>query len=339
MTKKLLNKKGFTLVEMLVAVSLFAVVSLIGTMIFINVSRVHRQVNLQNAVYEDARFMMERIVSELRTNAVDYEEYYNQMVLEGEYGENYGEYATLFYDLGSDGNRGVVCAPATDVLPDCIINRTTIDTNTGETPVTTPLSDPNDATAFYEVPITTEDEQAKHEAPELYLIDSTGNEKTILARERISEEDDFALSIVKMKGTDENNDGIMGTFYCDTEQGFICDGTGNVPDKNDLTTLFDPYLDNDFIPISPKRSHVESLKFYIAPLEDPRKAFAELDSTVIDKVQIHPYITIVLTVRPSTSEVVGLAEDDIPKTTIQTTVSTRVYQEVKSYPPDSYLPF
>jgi hypothetical protein len=86
-----------------------------------------------------------------------------------------------------------------------------------------------------------------------------------------------------------------------------------------------------FVPISPLRTTVTKLHFYIAPLEDPRKAFAETDPALA--IQQQPHVTIVMTLTPAASELTGYAETP-PSVTLQNTVSSRVYNEVKSYTGD-----
>ena len=74
------KKKGFTLVEVILATSIFALVAIIGVIIFVNVTRIQRRIALENSLYEDGRFMMERLAREIRYNTIDYEEYYNKLV-------------------------------------------------------------------------------------------------------------------------------------------------------------------------------------------------------------------------------------------------------------------
>jgi hypothetical protein len=83
-----------------------------------------------------------------------------------------------------------------------------------------------------------------------------------------------------------------------------------------------------FVPISPMRTVVKDLRFYVSPLEDPRKAFAE--TTTTDAIQQQPHITIVMVLQPSASEM-GSFGGEVPTITLQNTVSSRVYNEVKSY--------
>ena len=117
------------------------------------------------------------------------------------------------------------------------------------------------------------------------------------------------LSYLKMNGTDANGDGIMESFECAPET--PCDGA--IP------------LDADFVSLVSPRTKITTMKFFISPLEDPRKAFSE--DTV--EVQMQPHVTILLKVEPMDQG--NLNKDNIPTFTLQTTVSSRVQGEVFSY--------
>lgn len=66
---------GFTLVEMLVAVSIFSVVVIASTDIFIRTQRAQRQAAALEKVQDTTRFLLTRIAQELRTGHIDYEYY------------------------------------------------------------------------------------------------------------------------------------------------------------------------------------------------------------------------------------------------------------------------
>ena len=372
-------KKGFTLVEVLIAASIFTIVSLIAVTVFVNVLRIQRRVALENAIYEDARVMMERIAREVRENTVDYEEYYNKasdqdvafagltgLNTRNPYGNRYGCYSKRFYNPGTDGNHsgdnpfGALCSngntPEND--PGCIINKNTLDINTGQNPYAgyVPSVDdlPEFANAFCDKNYTTglnADAQCgqggdviNHNVQDqLYLINSTGNQKTMLAKKEINNSpSEHALSLLRLTGEDNDNDGIVETWgtptasdtahQCSNGANQFCCSTGF--DCTSATTLEGTLtysvgnLYKGFVPISPTRTDVVSLKFFVAPLEDPRKAFAE--TITADAIQQQPHVTIVLTVQPSEAARSGFT-GDIPKVTIQTTVTSRVYNEVKSF--------
>ncbi|MFA5828876.1 MAG: prepilin-type N-terminal cleavage/methylation domain-containing protein [Candidatus Gracilibacteria bacterium] len=333
--QKIAQKKGFTLVEVLLASFIFTIVGLIAVTIFVNVLRIQKRISLENSLYEDARFMMERISREIRANAVDYEEYYNKLVATDKtYGETYGCYANRFYQPGDKGNGNFkygspICSnpPAELGKPDCIIDQDSQDTPTGQNPYAGLQKAADSANAFcdenLQSPVACN--STLNSQPQLYLINPQGTEKTILALKTITLADGSpinALSLLRLAGKDTNNDGIDDDWAsCSSD--FNCP-QGTALEDTLTANISAPYI--GFVPISPLRSDITSLEFIVAPLEDPRKAYAE---TTPD-VQQQPHVTVLLTVKPSTTETQNYS-GDIPSITLQSTVTSRVYNEVKSF--------
>lgn len=369
------NREGFTLVEVLIAALIFTIVSLIAINVFVNVIRIQRRVALENAIYEDARVMMERISREIRENTVDYEEYYNKasdfeigfttlpgLNSKNPYGNRYGCYSKRFYNPGTNGPEvggfGAYCNNGTDTpetLPGCIVNKTTLDINTGQNPYsgyggTDPSVDA--ANAFCDKnqagdSSCTSSSPNNNEQNQLYLINAKGTEKTILALKEITaDHKEHALSLLRLTGQDKDKDGIVEVWRddgsgngCDTSlapgNSFCCSTGFDCTDAFATSTLentlvYNANLYKGFVPISPTRTNVVSLEFFVSPLEDPRKAFAETEVTATNDIPQQPHVTIVLTVVPSANSLSGFT-GDTPKITIQTTVTSRVYNEVKSY--------
>ena len=343
------SKRAFTLVEVILASSIFAVVGLIAVTVFVNVIRIQQRVNLENAIYEDARFMMERIAREIRRDTVDYEEYYNKLVEQQPYGTEYGCYGTRFYNPGSENppNFGAFCNDEiTPANPSCVIDKSTLDINTGENPYegnkfNVPLN-PKSADAFCDVSYAAAsscgdaNEGLQHE---LYLIDSKGAQKTIFALKNISGTSDRVLAMLRLDGEDYDKDGIIEKWTQCSKNFFCCASGFNCPnslaqvmpsgpegplESTRVSNGTDNYI--GFVPISPSRTNIESVSFYIAPLEDPRKAFAE-DSP---DIQQQPHVTVILTVKPAQS-VLKNYNGVVPTITLQTTITSRIYNEVKSY--------
>ena len=271
------KKSSFTLVEVLIAASIFTIVSLIAVTVFVNVIRIQRRVALENAIYEDARFMMERISREIRENTIDYEEYYNKALLPQEgtfgslpglngtnpYGNRYGCYAKRFYNPGSDGPEdgffGAYCNDHSDAsLPanaDCVIDKTTLDINTGQNPYTgspIPYNNSGDASAFCDNHFSTtscSSPGSYNQQTDLYLINAGGTKKTILASKEISPDSppgnaEHALGLLRLTGQDSDHDGIVETWSgCDPasspgnefccSEGFLCSTFGH-PDATSL---------------------------------------------------------------------------------------------------------
>ena len=225
------RKQGFTLIEVLVAVSLFAVVSMLALTVFVNIIRIQNRLTMENAIYEDARFMMERISREIRNNAIDYEEYYNK-ALNQKYGTLYGCYAAQFYNPGTGNYKtlgalslfpGTLGAQCNDKSlytgQECVVYKPSIDLNTGTYPYKgaspLPVMAQPTANAFcpiYPPAITPSPactpKDGINVATELYLIDKNGAVKTMYARKKVAATpDQYALAMVEKTGEDSNNGG------------------------------------------------------------------------------------------------------------------------------------
>jgi len=172
---------------------------------------------------------------------------------------------------------------------------------------------------------------------ELYLISKDGRSKTII-RTQTKGTEDQVLSILRLEGKDTDNNGVIDGFFCNASISG-CAGATMSP-FNDTNKLVAKYIDGEsfdttaspFTPISPLRSTVTDIHFIITPKEDPYKAFDEPD------VQIHPSVTIVMTLEPSSTEKTTLpAGQQDQSITVQTTVATGVTSRIKSYPPTKEL--
>ena len=107
-------KKGFTLAELIMSTVILSILIITGAGIYTNFYNSVRNLRASNLVYEETRFVMERIVKEIRGASIDYEEYYNQaanfggsaLSMNETYGQNYCEYSQQFYAAGPDGQFG-----------------------------------------------------------------------------------------------------------------------------------------------------------------------------------------------------------------------------------------
>ena len=329
------NKKGLTLVEVLVAVALFSVVTMIAINVMINVAKIEKRSALETAIYEDLRFVMQRLTDEVSNGTIDYEEYYNVLVIQDgeatkEYGVNYGVYGSRFFDPGKrykDGSSpinprdlGVECSYENDEGVCEVIYTLSTDLNTGQNPFT---GDETLSDAFCD----NGEGQCGPDAgmvDELYLLDESGTKKTILGLKKIngSGTEDYALGIVELEGEDTDQNGIVDTFTCMDK--YFCDN----PQSDDWEEPFDVgnVAGSEFVPISPLRSSIKDLKFVIFPLEDPYKAYAE------DEAQQHPVVSILLTIGLS-EEAAASYPGDFEDLTVQATVTAGALARIDSYPP------
>jgi prepilin-type N-terminal cleavage/methylation domain-containing protein len=358
------GKKGFTLIEVILATALFSIVTMIGVMVFTDVARIQRKIYLESALNEDGRFLMERITREIRQNTVDYDEYYNRAVAGAAFGQFFSCYATRFYNPGFNSGGideiGAECSAPLSAKglspvdhPGCVINKNTLDVNTGQNPYMglSSLKDSTTANAFCDnaasgplVPCANPTDPLLYKRDQLYLIDAKGMQKTIFALKKVNNAPvENALSIIRLDGVDANEDGLAETwwdsaatptnYYCDRPSD--CDPAYFLPSKKlektlDASGANAGKLWQGFIPISPLRSNIKSLSFYVSPLEDPRKAFAETDPA--QAILQQPHVTVILTLEPAAGQLGNYGGGGAPPVlTLQTTVSSRVYNEVKSY--------
>jgi prepilin-type N-terminal cleavage/methylation domain-containing protein len=304
LSAKFRSQKGFTMVEAIVAISIFLIVIATATGMFTDAFASKRKAELSRMLYEESRIALERVVKEVRRGTIDYEEYYSKIrMTSDEYGKNYGEYAAKFYR-----------APTTGDVPTDATEVTRLYENVGENGSLESALDAN--------------LQA-----ELYLITAEGNEKTVIKVE--SEDylgtpsnlldDEDRLVMLKLPGRDSDGDGQINDWDIynagveqspDTFLDFCQTYTGD-----ECTTY-------QFQKIQPDSIKITSLKFFIAPLEDPRKAFAKFTNDI----QQQPHVTILLTAESSALYDRGI-RGNLPTVTLQTTVAARAQNEVKSLNP------
>lgn len=213
-----MHRRAFTLPEVLIAVSIFTVVVSIAANLYVQSFRETRRANTQNQIYEDARFILQRIADEVKSGMIDYDEYYNQNVVlplinasepaggpalgVDNFGQNFGRYYSAFFHTGSDNALGFGCNDGLSRNQrdaTCTPLRRTIDKNTGANPYpgkNVPLGTPweNAFCGEAEYSSTANDgdrngicdtEQDTVSVPQLYLISADSSQKTIIAREQI----------------------------------------------------------------------------------------------------------------------------------------------------------
>ncbi len=336
MRKFLLHRgiKGFTIIELMVSLMVLSLISLFSANIYLNFTSSSRDIKAGNLVYEEARFLMERIVREVRQNTIDYEEYFNKNVMipynfatiseTGSYGDNYCGYSAFFYDDNGEsiGTRNLTQDPLYAVTAP-----------SGNASAITPIEN------------------------ELYLINISGNKKTILTRVEKQDGDETIgkVAMLRMIGKDfgedgingrdsynngsngafcatddRENDGLIDTWHCDpdypcktdedieSDTVLFCEGYTHLAVNNPS----DP--DHSFVDISPNALNIVDLKFMIAPEDDPWKAYNMISA------QIQPHITIQLTAEANPKLIDTSAEAHLPSITLTSTITTRNYNEIKS---------
>lgn len=352
--KSRLHSAGFTLLEVLIAASLFSVVGMMATSVFLNLSRGQQQVSSRNTLYDDAQFILDQLTKEINSGSIDYEEYYNRIVIGGKPGMNHGYYAAQFYyRLFNNGKDS--CAKTSS---DCV--------NTGTNPSIGNF--PDKSNAFYSSGVTSTIFCSGFEpifttskghacVKELYLLNPDGTKKTFIAPEKLDwggpDKLSYVLSRASMISYADSlgNNSVPHVFRCENDincskqvDGII---TQNIASPENIAALKYPDMDfagagknpiekaynggKDFVPFTPSRVNIKNIAFFISPTEDPHKAFAEANENEGMITNVHqPKVTIVLTLEPISNVKGGTS---YPPLTVQTTVTPGLFVEVPSYPP------
>lgn len=362
--KSIQMRKGFTLIEILIAVAIVSIVIMSAMQLYGEVVQHQKRIEFSRELSEEARFTMERLVNEVRQGTVDYAEYWNQKqggegcgadlngdgdvvgetgtlnndIYEsdtyGDYGACYQFYAASFYD----GNRDGVSAFFDYAF------------NGEERFALEHMGSNGDENAIGGVDWDG-DGGGDAWVGELYLINAEGTEKTILRRRpndntvggassnscfasgrfdtgNAETRDDYCrLEMLKMVAIDTDTDGKVDTWDCAEEYKPV-DKRVDDPDTDVGRQVCGVDLnewDDYFQPVTPPNIHITDLKFFVAPVEDPYKAYEEEDV-----VRMQPHVTIVMSAEVPYKQASYLP-GEAPQITLQTTVAARVFDEVTLY--------
>lgn len=326
------ERAGFTIIELMVAISVLTIIALFGANIYLSYTQSARNLKANNLIQEEGRFLMEKIIKEIRQGSIDYEEYFNQSndgsgglfgATLGVLGQNYCQYDRAFYTAGEDG-----LMPTEDDESQGTLNPAYVEA------ISTPLQE------------------------NLYLINNAGNQRTYFTRvERdVSGNTIGKLAMLRLVGHDygtdsinsldsyngeqatdtdcqpdeRENDGLIDTWHCHPD--FSCDrdvdinGTDfpicNGYGHNIVNDVLD--ADHSFEDISPNAINLVDLNFFLSPADDPWKAYEN------NIVQNQPYITIQMVIEANPAVVSGLEEGRVPRIVLNSTITTRNYSEIKS---------
>ncbi len=330
-----IKRRAFSLVELIITVGIFSVVAVMCVRVLVNSMTSAERIQSQVYLYSEANALMDQLAAKIERSAVDYEAYYLRYGYDtpetGWETVDYGFYGQSFYHPGASdasslpgpysGIEGykALCADGLSYYPDDCPTETPdyddLDLITGAHPFTGIddfgiYTDNTDyMNAFCEATGSTPDCNAWSETvmQEIILINGAGDERTVYRPVAFGATGQYNISKMELSGTDSDYDGIVDDWVCMDDY----DCTASVP------------VEADFESITPSALSISSFYVYIAPFEDPYRAFAEED------VQIQPQVTIVMTV--TLSDEYSSRLGTVPTITLQRTVSTGVYSEIPSY--------
>lgn len=364
------DRRGVTMVEVLIAVSLFTIVTVVANSVFVSIVELEKKSTVQNAIFEDLRIIMQQLTYEIQHGAIDYEEYYNACVIqdgckpnrEAYLGINYGVYGSRFFDPGAKIDKTPAANPK-DLGAECdypktlnpgdeceIIHNPSIDLNVGQNPFT---GDGKDANAFCDKTRGLCGGGDSITVNELYLIDETGMKKTMIGKKLVQKKD-WSIGKVVLDGKDLDQNGLIDTFVC--AEAYHCFGKGKIDQEAKLAGIIKhPFIKNatDVAKYGisiPLRSDLTETSFLpgvstshfvpITPLRSNVKKLEFVIHPVEDPYKAftetdmkgHPSVTITVTL--------GLSEDalkDYPgefnDVTFTTTVASGVVGRMDTYPP------
>ena len=303
-------KKGFTLVEILVVMSIFSLVSMVALNAFFSTYKVQMQSSTTNALISESRVLMDKVTRIVEENKIDYEEYfyqcneekqcplinYENQVAEGsEFGREDGLYTWQFYDPGfrdadltEEDSQGLVCQNDNGDSIDYPNNecasgplRFSEDIHIGSFFIAQGNAFSINGVFNKNNPLDGQDTEAAKEyvdansgsviVSELYLKSMDGNKKTIIGRELNGE--NAMLSVLELISSENEKD--AGNIK--SSKKFTC--APNYDCGIDEMGLRSDFYDNNNLfkqakPISPFRLNVESLWFQLSPLNDREQNFA-----------------------------------------------------------------
>jgi type II secretory pathway pseudopilin PulG len=316
---------AYTLVELLISVSIFAMLAVICVSVLVNSLASARRLYAQVFLYSEAQNLMDHLAREVERSALDYEAYYlrygNRSPESDWNATGYGLYGQSFYHPGTGNTTvggpystitgyGILCSDGLSTYPDGCPTETPIDeykdTNTGTHPFTGIedflgfSTEPSSMNAFCEPGGAIADCSSLKTAvvEELLLINRAGTERMAFIQELSdSGDEEYQISRLEFTGIDDDSDGIVESW---------------TPDPS------------GFMPLTPPSLTIERFHVFVSPVEDPYRAFAEVD------MQVQPQVTVVFNATLGNSFFTRLL-GQTPRITLQRTFSTGVYGEVKSY--------
>lgn len=344
MPKKLQIRNGFTLVEVLFALTIAAFVFTWAASLYFNVLTGSEKVQLERELYANGRGTLERLVNEFRTGTVDYAEYWNQS--RGSH-ESCGSY--IGYDVNADGNTGgyeqerysSTDSMYEDDYGQCFlhyeasfwkygiigdldnhadavlskkVNKFYQENNDNDYAVDADVR-PNAIGDYVDFDGDGQDDKWQEE---LYLINAEGNEKTIIRRRTNLGNKCYGVAEQTLSELRDNSVAISDLEYCQIEMLKMTGADTDQDGRVDTWSNASGY-ESGFEVISSPDIDVVDLRFFISPVDDPNLAYDE-DLTE----QIHPHVTIIYSAQVNPQQT-ALIEGAFPQMTVQTTVGSRIY--------------
>ncbi len=307
---------GFTLIEMLIATAISAVILTVAFGTIGNVYFSQKRIRGSHDFYAESRFLMERVVQIARNNTIDYDRFFEEVgpdkndcsafhkdqtikqtsVTNNRNGRISQGYETIFYWDTND-----------DDIRDRNLGGADLDGN------------PDDcAQAFYEKNgeiVNTDGKEI------LYLINGT---RTLRAAIK---EESGQIMVQRQLGADTDDDGKADLWHFKSR--FSSNEICEIEEPGNSEPLHEILGDSsdkelcarahDWTAISPKAIRVTGFTFKPSPDRDPFLNFR------VDSAQIHPHVFLLIKTKLSNPERFGFEITEEPQISLQTAASSRIF--------------
>ncbi len=299
-----MKKSGFTLVELLIAIGISAVFISAASQVFGQIYLAQKKVEVSQSLYDESRFLMERLIKIMRENTIDYDRYFEEV------GPDVGDCSDFdsrqtpasASNTNNQANRTELGYPTIfywDTNDDEIQ-----DQNLGGVDL---VSDPDPCTIAFSGTQTV-----------LYLINANRTIRTL-----VQKNSDNRIEIQRQLGADRNGDGIVD-FWSSTV-GDICQiedplsvGTFYNVSGNESDESFCE-IAHEATTISPQIIFVDAITFNPTPDRDPFLSFRVTES------RIHPSIFVSMETSLNNPTRYNFSDTDKPWILLQTTTSSRLF--------------
>ncbi len=307
------RQAGFTLIELMIASAIAAVVLVISFILIGNVYFARKQIRVAQNFYSEARFLLEKIVTISRENTIDYDRYFEKVGPNQSSCSSFDPDQIVFAKTKNNSINTNNDSTNRKILnyPDIFYWKISDDLYRNLGGMKPDGSVDPCAQAFHGTPTT------------LFLINKERNIRTAikLVGNRIQ-------TSVEL-GADTDHDGEADLWSYNSEWDNV-NGKCSIPDESNAqkeTLIQDEELCNqahDFTNISAKNLQVSSFNFTPYPDRDPYLNFrVEEDTINNEQVQVHPNVFLYMKVDLANFADFGF--ENQPTITMQTSVSSRVY--------------
>ncbi len=330
---KFFQKKvlGASLVELLVGAGIFVMLMTISASTGIMMYKGKAKIQYTNTLYSETRFLMERMINDVRINTIDYGEYFSQNLQNteegeyslkhnlsstpGKYGENPGLYEMFFYYIPASDTENKNNVSSNDFSwrqEDRDADVSIGIFNTGADSDTS-----NDVPGEFTLPQNTFLYEISGTDPVmgLFLISGDGKTKTIYRYRTENSGTRGIIEMAKMKLVDTDSD---------TTDDIV---------KNEWTDFYTSYTAGNtvenaqFISVTPPSLSVTKFSFTLAPLDDPQKAFAKPINNQGQTVQIQPHVILNISAQLIDEKARGILGQNT-EFSLQSAAASRIFHNV-----------